>query len=85
MIQSFKVLESNAMLTLTKMNIMHLTQDYKGLFKACNGAESKGMFLKICAMKNHSVQLVGITDTLGNPPFGLVHRLSSFAFGIFTF
>ncbi|KAG5571482.1 hypothetical protein H5410_061248, partial [Solanum commersonii] len=34
---------------------------------------------------DHSAQLVGITDALSDPPFGLVHRLSSFAFNIFTF
>ncbi|KAG5630813.1 hypothetical protein H5410_002530 [Solanum commersonii] len=59
MVQQFKAPESNATLTLTKMNTMHdftyrlplfsnqqlfqLTQDQKGLFKACNGAECKGV------------------------------------------
>ncbi|KAG5581773.1 hypothetical protein H5410_052400 [Solanum commersonii] len=35
-------------------------------------------FLKIWAAEDHSVQLVGIADTLVDPPFGLVHRLSAF-------
>ncbi|KAG5615164.1 hypothetical protein H5410_014988, partial [Solanum commersonii] len=35
--------KSDATLTLNKKNIVHLTQDHKGLSKACNGAECKGM------------------------------------------
>ncbi|KAG5580504.1 hypothetical protein H5410_051131 [Solanum commersonii] len=55
----FKVPESNAIITLTKMNTMHtlpiglpifsnqllfqLTQDQKGVFKDCNWVEFKGV------------------------------------------
>uniref|UniRef100_M1DWK6 Uncharacterized protein n=1 Tax=Solanum tuberosum TaxID=4113 RepID=M1DWK6_SOLTU len=42
-------------------------------------------FLKICAAKDHSAQLFGIADAFGDPPFGLLHRLSAFAFNIFAF
>ncbi|WMV30259.1 hypothetical protein MTR67_023644, partial [Solanum verrucosum] len=38
-----------------------------------------------CAEKVHSVQLVGITDPLSDPPFSLVHRLSVLAFSKFKF
>ncbi|KAG5600312.1 hypothetical protein H5410_031682 [Solanum commersonii] len=38
------------------------------------------VFKKICYEG-----LVGITDALGDPPFGLLHRLSVFAFSIFVF
>uniref|UniRef100_M1DMI4 Uncharacterized protein n=1 Tax=Solanum tuberosum TaxID=4113 RepID=M1DMI4_SOLTU len=41
--------------------------------------------LKICVAKDHSAQLVGIANALGDPPFGLLHRLSAFAFNIFAF
>ncbi|KAG5610242.1 hypothetical protein H5410_021523, partial [Solanum commersonii] len=34
---------------------------------------------------DHSAQLVGIADALGDPPFGLVHCLSAFDFSIFAF
>ncbi|KAG5580505.1 hypothetical protein H5410_051132 [Solanum commersonii] len=34
--------------------------------------------------RSHSAQLVEITDTLGDPPFGLLYRLSAFAFSIFA-
>ncbi|KAG5595111.1 hypothetical protein H5410_036343 [Solanum commersonii] len=33
---------------------------------------------------SHSTQLVRITDTLGDSPFGLLHRLSALAFSIFA-
>ena len=61
MVQHFKALKSYTTLTLTKMNTcmtspiglplfsnqhsLQLTQDYKGLFKACNGAECQGMVI----------------------------------------
>jgi len=61
MVQHFIVPESHTTLTLTKMNTcmtspiglplfsnqhsFQLTQDQKGLFKACNGAECKGMVI----------------------------------------
>ncbi|KAG5619730.1 hypothetical protein H5410_004948 [Solanum commersonii] len=32
----------------------------------------------------HLAQLVGITDALDDPPFGLFHRLSALAFSIFA-
>ncbi|KAG5599839.1 hypothetical protein H5410_031209 [Solanum commersonii] len=35
--------------------------------------------------KDHSVQLVDIVDALGDPPFGMLHCLSTFAFSIFAF
>ncbi|KAG5615902.1 hypothetical protein H5410_015726, partial [Solanum commersonii] len=35
--------ESDTTLTLKKRNTMYLTQDQKGLSKACNGAECKYM------------------------------------------
>uniref|UniRef100_M1DNH4 Uncharacterized protein n=1 Tax=Solanum tuberosum TaxID=4113 RepID=M1DNH4_SOLTU len=35
---------------------------------------------KKCATKDHSAQSVGITDPLGDPPFGQFHRLSALAF-----
>uniref|UniRef100_M1DCU6 Uncharacterized protein n=1 Tax=Solanum tuberosum TaxID=4113 RepID=M1DCU6_SOLTU len=38
-----------------------------------------------CSSKDHSAQLVGIADALGDPPFGLLHCLSAFAFSIFVF
>uniref|UniRef100_M1DRC6 Uncharacterized protein n=1 Tax=Solanum tuberosum TaxID=4113 RepID=M1DRC6_SOLTU len=38
-----------------------------------------------CAAKDHSAQLVGIADPLGDPPFGLVHLLSALAFNKFKF
>ncbi|KAG5580965.1 hypothetical protein H5410_051592 [Solanum commersonii] len=41
--------------------------------------------LKICAAEDHSAQLVEIADTLGNPPFGRLHRLPAFVFCLFTF
>uniref|UniRef100_M1DUG8 Uncharacterized protein n=1 Tax=Solanum tuberosum TaxID=4113 RepID=M1DUG8_SOLTU len=34
--------------------------------------------------RSHSAQLVGIADTLGDPPFGLLHRLSALVFSIFV-
>uniref|UniRef100_M1DR99 Uncharacterized protein n=1 Tax=Solanum tuberosum TaxID=4113 RepID=M1DR99_SOLTU len=37
------------------------------------------------ATKDNSAQLVGIADSLGDPPFGLVHRLSTLAFNKFKF
>ncbi|KAG5571720.1 hypothetical protein H5410_061486 [Solanum commersonii] len=33
--------------------------------------------VKYCAAKEHSAQLVGIADALGDLPFGLLHRLSA--------
>ncbi|KAG5572260.1 hypothetical protein H5410_062026 [Solanum commersonii] len=33
---------------------------------------------------SHSARLVEIADTLGDPPFGLLHRLSALAFSIFA-
>ncbi|KAG5600638.1 hypothetical protein H5410_032008 [Solanum commersonii] len=36
-------------------------------------------------MKDQSTQLVGIADALDELPFGLLHRLSAFAFNIFAF
>ncbi|KAG5619934.1 hypothetical protein H5410_005152 [Solanum commersonii] len=41
--------------------------------------------VKKCVAKDQSVQLVRIADALGDPPFGLLHRLSAFAFSIFAF
>uniref|UniRef100_M1DSV9 Uncharacterized protein n=1 Tax=Solanum tuberosum TaxID=4113 RepID=M1DSV9_SOLTU len=38
-----------------------------------------------CVAKDHSAQLVGIADALGDLPFGLLHRLSTVAFNIFVF
>ncbi|KAG5619954.1 hypothetical protein H5410_005172 [Solanum commersonii] len=38
----------------------------------------KRHYQKIYVVKDRSTQLVGIVDTLGDPPFGLVHRLSIF-------
>uniref|UniRef100_M1DI91 Uncharacterized protein n=1 Tax=Solanum tuberosum TaxID=4113 RepID=M1DI91_SOLTU len=38
-----------------------------------------------CAAKDHSTQLVGIADPLGNLPFGLVHCLSALSFNNFKF
>ncbi|WMV37384.1 hypothetical protein MTR67_030769, partial [Solanum verrucosum] len=38
-----------------------------------------------CVAKDHSAQLVGIANPLGDPPFGLVYRLSSLAFSKFEF
>ncbi|KAG5631224.1 hypothetical protein H5410_002941 [Solanum commersonii] len=98
------ILASNASSSSTK-----LTQDQKGFFKACNGAECKSSHIdyvtslclivaahsclfdyehysivKKCAAKDHSAQLVWITDALGDPSFGLLHRLSALAFIIFT-
>ncbi|WMV18625.1 hypothetical protein MTR67_012010, partial [Solanum verrucosum] len=32
----------------------------------------------ICVAKDHSTHLVGIVDTFGDPPFGLVHHLFTF-------
>ncbi|KAG5605363.1 hypothetical protein H5410_026855 [Solanum commersonii] len=40
--------------------------------------------VKKCTAKDHSAQLVGIVKALGNPPFGLLHRLSALAFSIFV-
>ncbi|KAG5620391.1 hypothetical protein H5410_005609 [Solanum commersonii] len=34
--------------------------------------------------RSHLTQLVGIIDTLGDPPFSLLHRLSALAFNIFA-
>ncbi|KAG5610727.1 hypothetical protein H5410_022008 [Solanum commersonii] len=34
--------------------------------------------------RSHSAQLVRITDTLGDPPFGLLHCLSPLSFSIFA-
>ncbi|KAG5572256.1 hypothetical protein H5410_062022 [Solanum commersonii] len=34
--------------------------------------------------RSHSTQLVRIVDTLGDPPFGLLHHLSALAFSIFA-
>ncbi|KAG5599266.1 hypothetical protein H5410_030636 [Solanum commersonii] len=42
----FKASKSDATLTLTNMNTMHLIQNKKGLFKACNGLSSKTRFDK---------------------------------------
>ncbi|KAG5585510.1 hypothetical protein H5410_045944 [Solanum commersonii] len=39
--------------------------------------------VKNCAEKVHSAQLVGIANSLGDPPFGLVHRLSALSFSNF--
>ncbi|WMV08890.1 hypothetical protein MTR67_002275, partial [Solanum verrucosum] len=36
-----------------------------------------------CAAKDHSTQLVGITDPLGDLPFGLVHRFFALTFSKF--
>uniref|UniRef100_M1DQH3 Uncharacterized protein n=1 Tax=Solanum tuberosum TaxID=4113 RepID=M1DQH3_SOLTU len=36
----------------------------------------------ICITTDHSVSLVGITDQLGDSPFGVVHRLLAPAFSI---
>ncbi|KAG5580519.1 hypothetical protein H5410_051146, partial [Solanum commersonii] len=33
----------------------------------------------------YSAQLVGITNALGDPPFGLLHHLSALSFSIFAF
>ncbi|KAG5600295.1 hypothetical protein H5410_031665, partial [Solanum commersonii] len=41
-------------------------------------------FLKSVLRISHSAQLVGIPDSLGDPPFGLLHPLSALAFNIFT-
>ncbi|KAG5581038.1 hypothetical protein H5410_051665 [Solanum commersonii] len=38
-----------------------------------------------CAVKDHSVLLVRVTNALDDPPFGLLHRLLALAFNIFTF
>ncbi|KAG5571356.1 hypothetical protein H5410_061122 [Solanum commersonii] len=35
-------------------------------------------------ISDHSAQLVGITNTLGDPPFGRFHRLFALAFSIFA-
>ncbi|KAG5571874.1 hypothetical protein H5410_061640, partial [Solanum commersonii] len=40
--------------------------------------------LKICATTDHSAQLVGIADALGDPPFGLFHPLLALTFNIFN-
>ncbi|KAG5600610.1 hypothetical protein H5410_031980 [Solanum commersonii] len=37
------------------------------------------VFIILCC-ECHSAQLVGIAELLGDPPFGLVHRLLSFSF-----
>ncbi|KAG5571552.1 hypothetical protein H5410_061318 [Solanum commersonii] len=66
------ILASNASSSSTK-----LTQDQKGLYKACNGAKCK--VVKRCAAKDHSTHLVGIADALGDLPFGLLHRLSNYS------
>ncbi|KAG5576068.1 hypothetical protein H5410_056202 [Solanum commersonii] len=62
--------------------LFHLTQDQKGLFKACKGAECK--VVKKYAAMDHSAQLVGIANALDDPPFGLLHHFSAFAFSIFA-
>ncbi|KAG5595069.1 hypothetical protein H5410_036301 [Solanum commersonii] len=41
--------------------------------------------VKKCVAKDHSVQLVGIADALGDPPFGRLHCLLALAFSIFAF
>ncbi|KAG5615903.1 hypothetical protein H5410_015727 [Solanum commersonii] len=41
------------------------------------------MVVKNYAVKDQSAQLVGITDSLGDMPFGLVHRLSTLSFSNF--
>ncbi|KAG5599258.1 hypothetical protein H5410_030628, partial [Solanum commersonii] len=41
--------------------------------------------LKICYAKDHSTQLVGIADALGDSPFGLFHHLLALAFSLFSF
>ncbi|KAG5631638.1 hypothetical protein H5410_003355 [Solanum commersonii] len=40
----------------SNQHLLQLTQDQKGLFKACNEAECK--VVKKCAAKDHSTQLV---------------------------
>ncbi|WMV58359.1 hypothetical protein MTR67_051744 [Solanum verrucosum] len=42
------------------------------------GSSRKGVVARI-NRKDHSTQLVGIADTLGDLPFGLVHRLLALA------
>ncbi|KAG5580228.1 hypothetical protein H5410_050855 [Solanum commersonii] len=37
--------------------------------KPFESSRSKNKFLKICVAADHSVQLVGIADALGDPPF----------------
>ncbi|WMV32793.1 hypothetical protein MTR67_026178, partial [Solanum verrucosum] len=39
----------------------------------------------ICAAADNSASLVGITDQLGDLPFGLVHRRLALAFSIVVF
>ncbi|KAG5609949.1 hypothetical protein H5410_021230 [Solanum commersonii] len=71
------ILASNVSSSSTK-----LTQDQKGLFKVCNRVECKGV--KKCVAKDQSTQLVWITDALGDPLFGQLHRLSALSFNIFA-
>ncbi|KAG5586046.1 hypothetical protein H5410_046480 [Solanum commersonii] len=40
--------------------------------------------LRICITADHSTQLVGMADTLGDPPFGRFHLLVALAFSIFA-
>ncbi|KAG5606200.1 hypothetical protein H5410_027692 [Solanum commersonii] len=63
--------------------LFQLTQDQKGLFKACNVAGCK--VVKKSVVKVYSAQLVGINDELDDPPFGLLYRLSYLAINIFAF
>ncbi|KAG5613711.1 hypothetical protein H5410_013535, partial [Solanum commersonii] len=44
----------------------------------------ENIFSENALRRSHLVQLVEITDTLGNPPFSLLHRLSVVAFSIFA-
>ncbi|KAG5571847.1 hypothetical protein H5410_061613 [Solanum commersonii] len=53
--------------------LIRLTQDKKGLSKACNGAECKCMLSQICAAADRLASIVGIVDQLGDSPFGVVH------------
>ncbi|KAG5599993.1 hypothetical protein H5410_031363 [Solanum commersonii] len=41
-----------------------------------------GRVVKKCVAKDHSVQLVGIADAFGDPPFGLLHSLSTLCLDI---
>ncbi|KAG5610873.1 hypothetical protein H5410_022154 [Solanum commersonii] len=59
----------------SNQHLFQLTQDQKGLFKACNGVECKA---------DYSAQLVEIADTFGDSPFGQFRRLLALALNIFA-
>ncbi|KAG5571402.1 hypothetical protein H5410_061168 [Solanum commersonii] len=85
MVKQFKVSESNTTLTLTKKNtiilspislpifsnrqLFQLTKDQKGLFKACNGAESKGVpFFQNHGLKETFLALIDLPSLFTTPP-----------------